>query len=95
MEALTAANDGYNGQPETVEHMVPGYSYDKTKQGAWRLWVVIPTGVFSRLPIGPEGWSVEEHEDGTISVTPSIWNHGGGAHEEWHGYLTRDEYVSC
>lgn len=37
---------------------------------------------------------VEEHEDGTISVTPSIkvWN-GRGA--ERHGFLTRGVWNEC
>lgn len=31
-----------------------------------------------------EPWTITEHDDGTISVTPSIMDPGG-----WHGYLTR------
>jgi hypothetical protein len=53
------------------------------------VWVRLPNG------IGPSlltGWSVEEHEDGTITTSPSILSKGpvtfGGAeYAEWHGYL--------
>lgn len=43
--------------------------------------VCLPNGVG---PSKLEGWSVEEHEDQTISVTPSIHD----APDGWHGYLT-------
>lgn len=36
---------------------------------------------------------IEEHEDGTISVTPSILVSNGK--ESWHGYLTKGEWVKC
>lgn len=94
MEELVDANDAFDGTPATAEHIVPGYSYDKDKKDAWQLWVVIPTGVFSRLPINAStGWQVEEHEDGTISVTPSIWMQAGP--QAWHGWLTRGEFVGA
>lgn len=36
--------------------------------------------------------SIVEHEDGTITVSPSILVTGG---EEWHGYLERGIWRSC
>lgn len=45
---------------------------------AW--YVCDPTGAVGRLT----EHTVTEHEDGTISVTPSILAPGG-----WHGYLER------
>ena len=45
------------------------------------------------------GHTVTEHEDGTITVTPSILVYGGdgkgGKVEEYHGYLTRGVWKSC
>ncbi len=40
---------------------------------------------------------VEEHEDGTISVTPSILvtGHDSGKQTQVHGYLTRGEWKDC
>ena len=32
---------------------------------------------------------VIEHDDGTISVSPSILVHGYGPERSWHGYLER------
>lgn len=47
-------------------------------------WVKLPDGAG---PARLKGWDLEEHEDGTISVTPSIQDVG---HENgWHGWLTR------
>lgn len=46
------------------------------------LWVVLPNGAG---PARLEGWEITEHDDGTISASPSILDHGTG----WHGYLER------
>lgn len=32
---------------------------------------------------------VTEHEDGTITVSPSILVSGGGSQGDWHGYLEK------
>ena len=43
--------------------------------------------------------NVVEHEDGTITVTPSIkvgiGDGQGGSIEAWHGYLTKGKFISC
>jgi len=41
--------------------------------------------------------TVQEHEDGTITVTPSILTkgHDEGQPTEVHGYLTRGEWKPC
>lgn len=36
--------------------------------------------------------TIEEHEDGTVSFTPSIKFNTG---QRWHGYLKRGEWTSC
>jgi hypothetical protein len=48
-------------------------------------WVRLPNGVGPSLL---EGWSVEVHDDATITLRPSILDRssGGGG---WHGYLER------
>jgi Family of unknown function (DUF6527) len=49
-----------------------------------RWQVTSPDG--TQASLNPEVHTVEEHEDGTITVTPSIWfNQPHG----WHGWLTR------
>jgi hypothetical protein len=62
------------------------------------LWVKLPTGSLGRLEVqeGTQGtneppvWGFEEHEDGTITVTPSIQQHEIEGHAEaWHGFLQR------
>jgi hypothetical protein len=39
------------------------------------------------------GHEVTEHEDGTISVSPSILINDGRS--EWHGYLRRGVWETC
>ncbi len=64
------------------------------------LWVCLPTGDTGRL----EGWTVTEHEDGTVSAEPSILQHarkGSDAegntveYPEWHGYLRHGVFEEC
>lgn len=69
-----------------------GYCFDNEGE-VTRFWVLLPTGVMSRLNIGDNGWNVTLEPDGTVTVTPSIWNHSPPG--EWHGFLTCDEFVSC
>ena len=58
---------------------------DYVKRGSiW--WVCLPNGVPGRLN---DGWTVEEHEDETITVSPSIDDPGG-----WHGFLERGVWRS-
>ncbi len=52
-------------------------------------WTVRPPGRHSG---GIPEHEVEEHEDGTITVTPSILFHGTepeGEYSDWHGFLRR------
>ena len=39
--------------------------------------------------------SITEHEDGTITVAPSILVRGGSGDGEWHGYLERGVWREC
>lgn len=67
------------------------------------VWLRTPTDELVRVPVREgeqdprpikEGgcWGFEEHEDGTLSLTPSINVHGSKA---WHGYLTRGQLVDA
>lgn len=51
-------------------------------------WVVTPGG---HGPSQLRGWDLTEHDDGTITVSPSILAHPAPpAHPaEWHGFLER------
>lgn len=60
------------------------------------LWIVVPTGARIRVPVREgeqdrrplaEGgcWGFTEHDNGTLSLTPSLDVHGPDA---WHGHLT-------
>ncbi len=62
----------------------------KSRAGGWQ--VTTPDGHVGSL--NPDVHHVEEHEDGTITVTPSLDmspRHPGG----WHGWLRRGVFVSC
>ena len=41
---------------------------------------------FERATFPLDGWKVVWHDDGTASVSPSIWI-GPGQPDEWHGWL--------
>ena len=58
-------------------------------------WVVTPNG---NSPARLEGWDLTEHDDGTITLSPSILAHPTSTLGEddqkvdlpgWHGYLER------
>lgn len=55
-------------------------------KGRW--WVCDPAGVYYALDAR---WSVDEHDDGTITVSPSLNHepvHGAhGVSVPWHGWL--------
>lgn len=66
----------------------PG-DYGKDKNGKW----------FARAPKGHMGslvnHDVTEHEDGTITVSPSILIVDGADKEIWHGYLIKGVWKEC
>lgn len=60
------------------------------------LWVQVPSGESIRLPVqeGPDPgqeeppvWGFTEHEDGSITVVPSINVHPSLGVNGWHGFL--------
>jgi Family of unknown function (DUF6527) len=55
-------------------------------------WVVTPNG---NGPARLDGWDLTEHEDGTITVSPSILAHESGNQPYWHGFLERGVWRSC
>ncbi len=57
--------------------------YGQEPNGAW---CVRPPGQHAG---GIGQHTVEEHADGTITVTPSIVLHDEDGNELWHGYLTK------
>lgn len=89
-----------------VKHVMPGrrvpdgtpvHAYapgDYGRRGTtW--WAKIPSGVLhclNRDGVGPSHtWSVDEHEDMTITVTPSIWDAPNG----WHGWLRHGTWTEA
>lgn len=55
---------------------------------AGEVWFVTPNGHHGRVT--PKIWSITVHEDGTVTVSPSIRVSGGrDGGELWHGYLER------
>lgn len=61
-------------------HLDPG-DYGKDVAGRW--WARVPDDQYDMASL--DAYEVTEHDDGTISVSPSIMAHHGFAH--WHGYL--------
>jgi len=65
----------------------PG-DYSKGFDGHW--YARTPNGLLAGL----RNHSVREHEDGTISVEPSILVHQPNV-GQWHGYLQRGIWKEC
>lgn len=58
-------------------------------EGIW--YAMSPDGRLANLA----NHTVVEHDDRTITVTPSIKVSGGGDDGVWHGYLTKGVWKEC
>lgn len=63
--------------------------YGKAKDGAW--WIFPPGFRLGTI----RHHQVEEHEDGTITVSPSILYAPFQNEPGWHGYLERGVWRTC
>lgn len=81
---------GDNGRE--LDKMEPG-DYGKGRDGRW--YAMTPNGLLA----GINNHTITEHEDGTITASPSILVKGAiGADPskvEWHGFLERGVWRSC
>lgn len=77
--------------PDANGHTQPQRGdYWQDADGLW--WIETPTGFIGVIA----AHTIEEHDDGTISVTPSILVPTTcGPQWQWHGYLTRGEWREC
>lgn len=66
----------------------PGDFY-RDAHGDWRGKTPNELCVFLKLH------RVVEHEDGTITVSPSILASNGTGNKQWHGYLERGVWREC
>lgn len=68
------------------------YSKHKTNKGI--IWFVRPPkdGISSG---SLEKHTIVEHEDGTITVSPSILFVANGQHTGWHGFLEHGVWREC
>lgn len=73
--------DGFHSHEESQAG-----DYWRAPDGAWE--IRDPNGSVGRLG----GHTVVEHDDETITVTPSILDPDPGG---WHGYLTRGVWTAC
>lgn len=63
---------------------------EKMADGAIHWWIKPPGGEFGH--ISDKIHTIVEHEDGTITVSPSILYHG---EKGWHGFLEKGVWRSC
>lgn len=76
-------------EPHAV--MDPG-GYRRTKLGGRWVWeCTTPNGIRGNLALH----EVVEHEDGTITVSPSILCDYPPDGPQWHGYLERGVWREC
>ena len=70
-----------DGNPDYVTDKQPG-DYWRHTDGAWR--AITPNG----MPVNLRDHPVDEHEDGTITVTPSI-QQIASSRQRYEGFLAR------
>ena len=69
----------------------PG-EYKKNPDGTWLL--CLPTGIHGT--INDKTWKIVEHEDGTITVSPSISTTVPNSPQyDWHGFLEKGVWRTC
>lgn len=75
----------------TPDGFPPRGAYWRDSRGAWM--AMTPNGYLGDL----SGHEVTEHDDGTITVSPSIRvsSHRHGRDVSWHGYLERGWWREC
>lgn len=67
------------------------------RDGRRMVWLCLPNGVQANLQVSDttatdaRTWGLVEHEDGSLSLSPSILLHPSPPidHAGWHGYLER------
>lgn len=69
-------------------HLPNNGDYGRDPCGDW--FGMTPNGALSNL----KNHNVTEHEDGTITVSPSILVMDSKGREIWHGFLNRGEWRS-
>ena len=75
--------------PDGFEGAAPGGAYWRDSRGVWM--ACTPDGRIGDL----SNHDVTEHDDGTITVSPSILVSGGGRRKSWHGYLRGGAWIEC
>lgn len=75
------------------EHTFPNNpgEYMKGNGGRWEL--CMPTGIHGA--IHDKTWKITEHDDGTITVSPSIMVTCHIEKYSWHGYLEKGVWREC
>jgi hypothetical protein len=88
MQGKRVANYGEACRSEG-EGFIPGTYWPgrELSDGRIEWWIVMPDGVIGSL--SPDKHTVTEHEDGTITVSPSILSTQAAHGHDWHGYLER------
>ena len=83
---------------DTVDYPFPKLKlgeYGKSRDGIW--YCCTPSGTEGMLG-NLKAHTVVEHEDGTITVTPSILvtvHEKGVEVQRWHGFLIKGEWREC
>ena len=89
---LDSDGDEYTDAALTVPTKTRPGDYWKHLDGGFGWSGVCPNG----CPCNVSGHQVVEHEDATITVSPSIKTGSTGKPEwDWHGYLERGTWRGC
>lgn len=75
--------DCFTDTPDFAWDKVQTGDYFKQKDGGW--FLMSPSGESGG--VNAPTWTITEHDDGTITVSPSIWFNKES--DGWHGFLER------
>lgn len=90
----TRCNNFNEAQKAPGEGYIPGAYWPGRflDDGFVEWWIVDPTGHLGSLG---RGHTVTEHDDGTITVSPSILSTMADHGHDWHGFLEHGVWREC
>ena len=88
-QKMTDVRNGTRVNGKAPHELLPGEYGKWTEDGNY---YGVPPG--TDLCANLASHKIEEHEDGTITVSPSILVRGAPG-ESWHGYLVRGDWRVC
>lgn len=82
-------------EPGDYGRAQPTAMADGSRLDNWPFWWEVREPGGHACSLNPSVHTITEHEDGMITVSPSIVITGPNGDQLWHGYLERGVWRSC